>query len=85
MRKQWVKRENIYYVPFYKTSSLKCILILIMVAAFVFFMYQYLSITTLQEEVETSYRKRPDEWQQKQRVKPQQIIMKYVFRVHFSN
>lgn len=51
MRKQWVKRENIYHKPFYK-HKLKMTLLGVIVMAIVFFVYQVFYIRELQEEIE---------------------------------
>lgn len=47
MRKTWVKRDNIYYKPFYK-QKLKMMLLLLLLMAFVFFGYQFFYISQLQ-------------------------------------
>ncbi|XP_030369775.1 glucosidase 2 subunit beta [Scaptodrosophila lebanonensis] len=46
MRKTWVKRENIYYKPFYKQKS-KMILLLIILVGISFIIYQASSINEL--------------------------------------
>lgn len=51
MRKQWVKRENIYHKPFYK-QKLKVTLLGVIVMAIIFFIYQVFYIKELQEEIE---------------------------------
>uniref|UniRef100_A0A8D8HNS4 Glucosidase 2 subunit beta n=1 Tax=Culex pipiens TaxID=7175 RepID=A0A8D8HNS4_CULPI len=43
MRKTWVKRDNIYYKPFYK-QKLKMTLLGVLLMAFVFFGYQFFYI-----------------------------------------
>ncbi|XP_039434737.1 uncharacterized protein LOC120416905 [Culex pipiens pallens] len=47
MRKTWVKRDNIYYKPFYK-QKLKMTLLGVLLMAFVFFGYQFFYISQLQ-------------------------------------
>lgn len=47
MRKTWVKRDNIYYKPFYK-QKLKMTLVGVIAMAFVFFGYQFFYISQLQ-------------------------------------
>uniref|UniRef100_A0A1Q3FEB4 Putative glucosidase ii beta subunit-like protein n=2 Tax=Culex tarsalis TaxID=7177 RepID=A0A1Q3FEB4_CULTA len=47
MRKTWVKRDNIYYKPFYK-QKLKMAFVLMVLMAFVFFGYQFFYISQLQ-------------------------------------
>lgn len=51
MRKQWVKRENIYHKPFYK-QKLKMTLLGVLLMAVVFFAYQLFYIKQLQTEIE---------------------------------
>lgn len=51
MRKQWVKRENIYHKPFYK-HKLKMTLLGVILMAIIFFIYQLFYIRELQEEIE---------------------------------
>lgn len=51
MRKQWVKRENIYHKPFYK-QKLKMTLLGVILMAVVFFAYQLFYIKQLQTEIE---------------------------------
>lgn len=51
MRKTWVKREHIYYVPFYK-QKLKMTLLAVVVMAIVFFAYQIFYIKELQTETD---------------------------------
>lgn len=46
MKKTWVKRENIYYVPFYKQKS-KMLLLGIFLLGIIFFVYQAVSINQL--------------------------------------
>lgn len=46
MKKTWVKRENIYYVPFYKQKS-KVLLLGIFLLGIIFFLYQAVSINQL--------------------------------------
>lgn len=46
MRKTWVKRDNIYYKPFYK-QKLKLTLILVIAMGIVFFVYQLVYISQL--------------------------------------
>lgn len=46
MRKTWVKRENIYYKPFYKQKS-KMFLLFIFLLAILFFFYQVSSVNNL--------------------------------------
>ncbi|XP_055923107.1 uncharacterized protein LOC129953734 isoform X1 [Eupeodes corollae] len=46
MKKTWVKKENIYYKPFYKHKS-KMLLLGIFLLGIVFFIYQVLSINQL--------------------------------------
>lgn len=47
MRKTWVKRDNIYYKPFYK-QKLKMTLLGVLLMACVFFGYQFFYISQLQ-------------------------------------
>lgn len=49
MRKTWVKRDNIYYKPFYK-QKLKMTLLGVLLMAIVFFGYQIFYISQLQTE-----------------------------------
>lgn len=49
MRKTWVKRDNIYYKPFYK-QKLKMTLLGVLLMAVVFFGYQFFYISQLQTE-----------------------------------
>lgn len=51
MRKTWVKREHIYFVPFYK-QKLKLTLLAVIVMAIIFFAYQIFYIKELQTETE---------------------------------
>lgn len=51
MRKQWIKKENIYHKPFYKKKLLMT-LISVFLMAVVFFAYQLFYIKQLQTEVE---------------------------------
>ncbi|XP_055849644.1 uncharacterized protein LOC129914418 isoform X3 [Episyrphus balteatus] len=46
MKKTWVKKENIYYKPFYKHKS-KMLLLGIFLLGIIFFIYQVLSINQL--------------------------------------
>lgn len=46
MKKTWVKRENIYYVPFYKQRT-KMLLLCTILLGIVFFLYQARSIRYL--------------------------------------
>lgn len=46
MKKTWVKRENIYYIPFYKQKS-KMLLLGIFLLGIIFFVYQAVSINQL--------------------------------------
>lgn len=46
MKKTWVKRENIYHVPFYKQKS-KMLLLGIFLLGIIFFVYQAVSINQL--------------------------------------
>lgn len=46
MRKTWVKRENIYYVPFYKQRT-KMLLLGTILLGIIFFLYQVMSIRYL--------------------------------------
>lgn len=50
MRKQWVKRENIFHKPFYK-QKLKMTLLGVLLMAVVFFAYQLFYIKQLQTEI----------------------------------
>lgn len=49
MRKTWVKRDNIYYKPFYK-QKLKMTLLGVLLMAIVFFGYQIFYISQLQTD-----------------------------------
>lgn len=51
MRKQWVKREQLYEKPFYK-QKLKMTFLAVFVMAFVFFAYQLFYIKQLQRAEE---------------------------------
>lgn len=51
MRKQWIKKENIYHKPFYK-KKLQMTLLSVFIMAVVFFAYQVFYIKQLQTEVE---------------------------------
>lgn len=46
MKKTWVKRENIYYKPFYKQKT-KVTLLAIFILAIIFFSYQIFYINQL--------------------------------------
>lgn len=51
MRKQWIKKENLYHKPFYK-KKLQMTLVSVFVMAVVFFAYQLFYIKQLQTEIE---------------------------------
>lgn len=51
MRKQWIKKENIYHKPFYK-HKLKMTLLSVLLMAIIFFAYQLFYIKQLQIEIE---------------------------------
>ncbi|XP_055313092.1 glucosidase 2 subunit beta [Sitodiplosis mosellana] len=51
MRKQWIKKENLYHKPFYK-KKLQMTLLSVFIMAVVFFAYQLFYIKQLQTEVE---------------------------------
>lgn len=51
MRKQWIKKENLYHKPFYK-KKLQMTLLSVFIMAVVFFVYQLFYIKQLQTEVE---------------------------------
>lgn len=51
MRKQWIKKENIYHKPFYK-HKLKMTLLSVFLMAVIFFAYQLFYIKQLQIEIE---------------------------------
>lgn len=51
MRKQWIKKENLYHKPFYK-KKLQMTLLSVFLMAVVFFAYQLFYIKQLQTEVE---------------------------------
>lgn len=51
MRKQWIKKENVYHKPFYK-QKLKMTLLGVLLMAVVFFAYQLFYIKQLQTEIE---------------------------------
>lgn len=51
MRKTWVKKENIYYKPFYK-QKLKITLLGVILMAIIFFAYQIFYIKQLQTDIE---------------------------------
>lgn len=46
MKKTWVKREHIYYVPFYKQKS-KMFLLCIFLLGIIFFVYQAVTVNHL--------------------------------------
>lgn len=51
MRKTWVKRENMYYKPFYK-QKLKMTMLAVILMAIIFLAYQIFYIKQLQIETE---------------------------------
>lgn len=51
MRKQWIKKENLYHKPFYK-KKLQMTLLSVVVMAVVFFAYQLFYIKQLQTEID---------------------------------
>lgn len=55
MKKTWVKRENMYYKPFYK-QKLKMTMLAVIVMAIIFFAYQIFYIKQLQIEDELIYK-----------------------------
>lgn len=51
MRKQWIKKENLYHKPFYK-KKLQMTLLAVFLMAVVFFVYQLIYMKQLQTEIE---------------------------------
>lgn len=51
MKKQWIKKENMYHKPFYK-QKLQMTLLGVLIMAIVFFIYQIFYIKQLQIETE---------------------------------
>lgn len=51
MKKQWIKKENIYHKPFYK-QKFKMTLLGVIIMAIIFFAYQLFYIKQLQTEIE---------------------------------
>lgn len=51
MRKQWIKKENLYHKPFYK-KKLQMSLLCVVAMAVIFFAYQLFYIKQLQTEIE---------------------------------